>query len=243
MKFLIYTVVTFGYDNVSPINKSIQSSNIDFWLITDITPQKRPAGWKVKIIERDITEDCFTYNRRLKFGFNPDFINYKAVIYIDGSIRIKKKLNVVMNWCETKNFNFSASKHYLEHTINDEIKHINKLNKAKGDESTFLKDFEYVKDINKSILFENGVFIRKIHTNNILLHQKFSNAVTEVLFKYRSRDQIILPVIFKKLNLKMTVFPYGFRESSSPFALKLHVNESQNLNILQKIKFWIRKKF
>ena len=242
MKFLIYTVVTFGYDNVSPINKSIQSSNIDFWYITDIPPKKNPEGWNVKIIKRDVNEDSFTYNRRLKFGYNPDFIDYKAVIYIDGSIKIRKKLDEVMNWCDNETFNFSASKHYLSHTINDEMKHINKLNKAKGDESIFLQDYEYLKDTRKSILFENGIFIRKIHTNNTLLQQKFSKEVIEVLYKYKSRDQIVLPVIFKKLNLQMTVFPYGFRELSSPFSLKLHVNESESLNVLQKIKFWVGKK-
>lgn len=242
MNFLVYTVVTFGYDKVSPIMKKIRSNNIDFLLITDIEPIIAPEGWEVVVIDRDKNEDCFTYNRRLKFGFNPIFSKYKAVIYIDGSIKVKKNLDSVLNWCEITNFDFSASKHYLEHTIFDEIKHLNKLHKAKGDEIAFLNDFGDVKKLEEYIVFENGIFIRKINFNNIDLHQNFSKLVLDVLYKYNSRDQIIIPVIIDKLDLVITPFPYGFRTLGSPFSLSLHVDEINNLNVLQKIKFWLSKK-
>jgi hypothetical protein len=243
VKILIYTVVTLGYDNVSPIKNRVKSNNIDYWLITDSIPQIKPKGWEIKLIEREVNEDAFVYNRRLKFGCCPEFLNYRAVIYIDGSIKIKKKLDIVMNWCITNHFNFAASIHYLEHTIEDEIRHIYKLNKAKGDETSILKDYGHIKDLNKSIVFENGVFIRKIDNNNFQLHQNFSNTVLEFLSIYRSRDQIFLPVVFAKLNLKMDIFPFGCRERSSPFELKLHNEELQSLNVFQRIKFWVRKKF
>ena len=240
MNCLVYTVVTKGYDVVEPIKEKFLRADTTFWLFTDDKQAIAPKGWKIFFEKRKKNEDGFTYNRRLKFGYNLEFEKFKFVIYIDGSVKIKKNLDKVIDWCTESEFNFSSPRHFLKHNLFEEILHINKLGKGRGDEMQFYEKKIKAFQRDNINVFENGIFIRKINKENLRAHIKFSNRVLSYLHNFKVRDQVVVPLVLNEIKQEIKEFPFSFRNWNSPFSLKLHKSEEESLNFLKKIKFWIK---
>ncbi|MFA0052854.1 hypothetical protein AB4403_17655 [Vibrio breoganii] len=162
-KYVVYTVVTDGYDNVNPIKNP--NKEVDYVLVSN-EPIPDVEGWTTVIKNSRLKNTIFNRN----FKINPDvlFPHYEQSIYIDGNIEIVGDIEefILSIPPDTKMALFD---HPLHKTAKQEFEAIVKMGYANYN-SAFeqYKDYETFYTV-QDRFFECNIIYRKHNDPSVIL--------------------------------------------------------------------------
>lgn len=164
-KFVIYTVITGGFDD--PKQPTVVDERFDYVLFTDNTEKKKIGVWKVRPIEYK-NKNMRLQSRYPKAYPEKCLYGYAASLYIDGTIQVTSQ-KVYDRCVELYNtaIDWAGIRHQWRNTIYEEMTSIIGERWVHDydvlDWYRLLKKEQYVP---QNWLFENNIIFR-IHNNNV----------------------------------------------------------------------------
>ena len=215
IKTCIYTVVLNQYDFIFP--PAVKDKDIDFFLITDDI-QKSVKGWKTIPVKKSLKDmSPILVNRYYKMMPHLVFSNYDVSIYIDGNITAIGLLeDFIKNFFHSE-FSIGLIKHPTVLNAMEDIKHCIKLNKITDQKKLESEYQNYLDDgfLDNEVYTENNVIIRKHNDPKVIKAMVLWWKCFEKSFN--KRDQISLPYVRQKLNLKTKIYEFNVREKNNNF--------------------------
>jgi hypothetical protein len=197
MRICYYTVLTGDYEK--PQDNHYISPRIDHYFITDGETQP-PKGFK--LIKVPKKTDPQKSSRLYKICIHKLLKDYDIYIYGDSNFRIINDLTILISKVYNKHVGWSIKRHPTRNCIYKEGARVIEI--GKDDENTVNTQLDAYRPYVKVIggLYENGFFIR---ANNEKINGLFELWYKEIK-THSYRDQISLPYILTKTDIKPTVF-------------------------------------
>lgn len=233
-KYLVYTVIFDGYDDLLEIDIDFLSDNIDFICITD-DAELCSESWDVKYVERPKGLDGTLSNRKYKMMPHL-FFDYEKSLYIDGNIKIVNNLEVLFEKYLSNNV-LAIPFHPERNCLYDEADTCVKVGKSNvGDTEKLISKLINDGFPKNNGLYENNVIFR-IHCNKV-------NTLMEVWYDFFcnnniKRDQLSLSYLIWKHNVDCLGICDGPRNSHKYFKLCLH-NLEKKKSYIKKYRLIIR---
>lgn len=227
MKINIYTTLFGDYDFLSePKNFD---DRINFYVFTN-NDSLNCIKWK-KIIVNDVKYTNSQLSRKYKISPFNYFNEDQILIYLDSNIKILETIDPLIDTFIKSNADIGFFKHYHSKNIYDEVSSL-LLNGNKVDPILLADEiYNYDLDFNLENFSENGVFFRKINSENINKQKDFSRLWFNLFLAGSGRDQISLPVVRSK-NILNEFFFKSFRDMKY-FHISKHKNKSLYLHKIE----------
>ena len=210
VKTCIYTVVLNKYDFIFP--PAVKDKDVDFFLITDDI-RKSVKGWTTIPIKKSLNDvSPIIVNRYYKMMPHLIFSNYDVSIYIDGNIIAIGLLENFIKDFFYSEFSIGLIKHPAVLNAKEDIKHCILLNKI-ADKKKLENEYQnYLDDgfLDNEVYTENNVIIRKHNDPKVIEAMELWWECFKKSFN--KRDQISLPYVRQKLNLKTKIYEFNVRE-------------------------------
>ena len=218
-KWVVYTCVTDGYDELPPPLGS--SDAVDYIVFTD-NLQLSVSGWKVCPLECDSNLSPALRNRWHKV-FGPSLLSqYHSSIYIDGNVRPIGTLVPIFHMLDDGAFDLVLPKHPKRKFVLEDI--FACIKSGKIDDKN-LADAEY-----KSLLSEGFCDAGLLTENNIILRRHGASSLEDAMqmwwhyiASFTGRDQISLPHVISKFNIKTSRFYFSHRTKNPYFNISPHL--------------------
>ena len=198
-RIAVYTCITGGYDKL--IEPLVKPDNIDYYAVTDFDIPK-DSLWKRMDIDsiseiKDLSNTL--KNRYVKMNPHKIFTDYNYSVYVDGNIKIYTDFTEHIN--RISKYGFAHFKHSRRKSSYEEADACKLLRKVDDDSiDKYVKKLKEENFPDNYGMLECSILARK-HSNencvNIMEQwwEEFKNNV--------KRDQIILPYILYKNNIKV----------------------------------------
>lgn len=187
----IYTIITNGYDELR--TPKVRSSDYDYIAFTDDS-NLRSDFWEIRLIPK--SDNPVLQQREIKILAHKYLPEYQTTIYNDGCQQLIRDVNKI----DFKG-GFLIKKHHSRNCIYDEAKQIIDLNKDTAKNMSI--QVEAYKSFHPANwgLYETGFMIRE----NCPEVNAICDAWWEEVKKFSHRDQMSLPVVFRKMNYRPTI--------------------------------------
>lgn len=187
----IYTIITNHYDELR--TPKVRSEGWDYIAFTDDQNSKSDF-WEIRLIPK--SDNPILQQREIKILAHKFLPEYKTTIYTDGSQQLIRDINKI----DFKG-GFLIKKHHCRTCVYEEAKQIIVLNKDTAKNMSIqVEAYKSFHPANYG-LFETGFMIRE----NCIKVNMVCEAWYEEVKKYSLRDQMSLPVVFRKLNFNPTI--------------------------------------
>ena len=241
IKVCIYTVVLNQYDFIFP--PIIKDKNIEFILISDDV-SKSVKGWKTIPVKESLKGmSAIMVNRYYKMKPHEFFSNYDLSIYIDGNIAIVGTLQEFIENFYYSKFLIGLIKHPNVLNAKEDINHCIKLKKI-SDPKQIKKEYQsYINDgfLDTDVYTENNIIIRKHNDPSIIKAMELWWDCFQKSFS--KRDQISLPYVRQKMNLKAKIYNFDVRKKFFNFGkeknLSFRLYPHRSKKTLQNFKTFI----
>jgi hypothetical protein len=236
-RFVCYTVLIGGYDELSPIKFS--SKDVDFICITD-NKNLNVKGWEIQNINNlNLHKKNFIsgylsrisdndklisshINRLIKFFPHKFFNEYEGSMYIDGRVIIKKDpLKLILK--SLKKNVWLAPKHRKGGNSITEAKRCYWSGKIGFIEYLKYRVYMSEKKFLKIPLTENGLLIRSHNNKNVML---MADNWWGLYIQGPYRDQLHWQEAINMTNLKFEVIEFSFNDRNPYLTLGEHVKKS-----------------
>lgn len=199
-RIAIYTSIFGKYDEINELD--CVPDNCDFYIITDQNINEESCWKKIPINLKDYGLDGksnIIKNRFFKMFPEKVFSDYKFSIYVDGNIKIKTDLTEFIH--NMNQYGIKMHKHYRRNCVYKEIEKC--LEVGRDTSEGLRRHMEHL--MNEGMpeeygLLEAPVIVRE-HHNPICL--KLMNEWWQEFLEYSKRDQISLPYVLWKNNIKI----------------------------------------
>lgn len=196
-KICVYTCITGEYDNLKEIK--YKESTIDYYCFTN-NKNIKSKTWNVIYIE-----NCGIDNHRLarkqKILGNDITNQYEISVWQDASVQFNTKITSFLdNFFDFSKDLFAVPKHFCRTSVLEEAKECIRL--KKDNQKVINKQMEFYKKekfLDDQGLFETTVFIRN---NKKKLVKETMKKWYDMIKNYSLRDQLSLPYVVSKTNLK-----------------------------------------
>lgn len=218
-KIVVYTCITGGYDDVQ--EPFYSNPNVDYIIYTDL--KIKTEKWKYKVIPENIKliNDNIIINRYIKFKMHELFSNYDYAIYIDGNVKIIGDVTKLIEKINNKSGLALHSHNCRNCAYNEAQVCVLKKKGVKNKIQDLIRKMKLEKFPTKYGLFEANVIAVDLKNENA---KKIMNDWYNIFKESECyRDQIILPYVLWKNNLKF--------EDVGNLGENMHLNP-----ILRKIK-------
>jgi hypothetical protein len=232
VKIALYTVNVGAYDSPKSL---VTTPYIHYYYFTDDESYTPPKGVNAYYVEP--SSNPIVQSRDIKINIHKFLPEFDYYIYIDGNYSIKKGLAELLKEFRIDNVSLWLKKHPKRSNIAEEAKRVKEVKKAepaKVDEQIeYYKSLGY--NIHNNSLYECNVFMRANHPKiNAAFEEWFEHVEA-----FTQRDQLSLPFIINKHNLKPLIFnDYSIRRF---FQLHPHATNTV-MNIPQLKSYPLPKK-
>ncbi len=203
MKIKFYTALFGNYDEIFPIEESLKNK-YEFILYTD-NKNLRAEGFKIKSIPKPSLNNSLS-NRMIKFNPSKYATNCDYAVYFDANLGIKRGFVEFLENNINKLQDLNLFRHPINSNVFEEIILLKKLGRIPNQKYEKAKYFinSNNKKYNLDFLSENNIFVTKPKSKKIrVLFQDCIEKLSSVI----GRDQIILPVLIRKHNVRFKLFP------------------------------------
>lgn len=202
LKIAVYTCISGKYDFVK--EPLISMPNCRFFLFTDQESTNENSVWETTVIPSNISalHDNSAINRYIKTHPFELFPNFDYAIYLDGNVRPVSDISVFVNNINAKS-GMAFHKHRERECIYDEAKAC--LVMGKGNKKFIKKQINYYKKSGfpkKYGMVECNVFA--VDLRNSIAKKILNEWWYEIVSSKSRRDQLSLPFVFWKNNIKIT---------------------------------------
>lgn len=200
-KICVYTCITGNYDDLKEIDKNVFEKNIDYYCFTNNKNIKSDT-WNIIFISDDSLDDHMLSRKIKILGHEKINKNYDISVWIDGSIKLNKKITeFLQNECNLEKNDICCFKHSTRNCIYEEAKECIRLMKDDINtikkQVTFLKKEKYPENYG---LCEMGIFARNLKSEEL---HKTMELWFDMLLKYSKRDQLSFMYCIYKTNVKI----------------------------------------
>lgn len=218
-KIAVYTCIIGSYD--IPIDPVYISKRCDYYIITDQDIPNNSVWKKIDINKFKINNlNNNEINRFIKLHPHLIFQEYNYSIYLDGNVKIISDLSPMVSQLGKKSIGLHI--HSFRNCAYKEGKSF-KFNKRLNSFYPIVKKQleQYKKEgfPSEYSLYENTIIVRNHSRKDCIL---IMETWWEQLKKYSFRDQISLPYVIWKLNMKEEVFIYGILKKNYRLRLYKH---------------------
>lgn len=229
IKLAIYRCAIGDYDIL--LSERIIIKDADYFLFTD---NAELNIYPYKTIHVDIIDDNPSLtNRSIKLKI-PDILKeYDLTVYLDSNIAILDNLNFIVDEFLSTGKEMGSFAHPYALSIEEEINMCIRYGKA--DKSVLHEEIEYynsLPDLPRPRLSDNSILLRKKPDKNMLNAMKYWY---EMVKKYSGRDQISLPSVKSKFNIKDHFFSFSPRSPGNPYFLVFPHKPSSNKKFGYKV--------
>ena len=238
----IYRCVFADYDIL--LDELVVLPNADYYLFTD-DPDLDIYPYRTIMI-KDFLDNPSIANRSFKINIPEELKRYDVTIYMDGNIGAFANIESLIDEFIFSNADIGLFTHPNHNSIEDEVELC--IAKQKSSEAALRSELKFYSDLNTPKLenfSENSILIRKNYT------EKLSAAMhewLELVKEFSGRDQLSLPFIRHKYNLKEHFFDFSPRTRRNKYFIVFPHNPKQdassNFEIFKfKLKFILKKVF
>lgn len=216
-RIAVYTSVFGGYDKI--INPIVAPDNCDFFIFTDCVIDEDSIWKKIDISLSDFGlegKNDIEKNRFFKMHPHKLFPDYKYSIYIDGNIKIMTDLTEFIK--DMNPYGLVMHNHYRQNCVYKEIKKCKKIKKDKRENLEL--HYKHLKENgmpNNYGMLEAPIIVRE-HSNDRCI--KIMEDWWDEFEKYSKRDQISLPYVLFKENIRINEIAKLGNDIYSNFAFK-----------------------
>lgn len=236
MKKCVYSVLVNDYDFVFP--PIMKDADVDYILFTE-HKNFLVSGWSVRYIEEELLKklSSLELNRYYKMLPHLFLSDYDISIYIDANIRVMGNIDTLVNEFINGKYDIGLRKHPFRNNVMQEISACIRLNKLSSKRKLFDEYDRYMRDgfLDNLYLTENGIIIRAHNNKKVIIAMEFW---WECFLVSAGRDQISLPFVRQKYNLKEMIYQFDIRDDDRYFKLYPHKtnNPFKNLGTLLYVK-------
>ncbi len=238
----IYRCVFADYDIL--LDELVVLPNVDYYLFTD-DPDLDVYPYRTIVI-KDFLDNPSIANRSFKLNIPEELKCYDVTIYMDGNIGVLANIESLIDDFLFSNADIGLFTHPNHNSLEDEIELC--MTNQKSSETALRSEVKFYSDLNTPKLekfSDNSILFRKKHT------EKFSAAMNEwleLVKEFSGRDQLSLPFIRYKYNLKEHFFDFSPRTRRNKYFIVFPHNIKQhaasNFEIFKfKSKFILKKVF
>ena len=241
-RYVIYTVLTGGYDNL--IQLTCVSQDFDYICFTDTISENSYNGiWNLRKIP-SITDDKQRLSRFPKMHPHVLLSQYEYSVYIDASVDIiNDELYNIFKEKINRGILLSGVKHPYRDCVYDEYFAVYRT-KAETNLSLLKKEYKYLKYCNmpKHIgLFEAGMILRNHHDERIISQNEMWWLMVN---KYSKRDQLSYTLSLWKNNIPFDYLEnVGLNKPNRYCKLINHVDNTKKLPLWKKIERYVYFRF
>ncbi len=225
-ELVLFTVIFGNYDSLKDIEYF--ENNVEYICFTD--QNIKHDKWKIIYVNTNGL-DKVLLARIFKFNPNILFRQYKKSIFIDGSIKLKKKISDFEKDLVSRN-DIVFFEHPRWNCIYKEIKACNILKKEDKYKLEKIKNFyNKIKYPKNNGLIATGVIFRN-HNNNKI--EEAMDKITSLLIEFTIRDQLIVNYVLwlnkiKYNQIKLNIFNNDY--------FKIYNHYNNNINFMIRIKY------
>lgn len=236
MKKCIYTVLVNDYDFIFP--PVVKELDVDYILFAD-SKNLKISGWEIKYINNKLIKKFSPskLNRYYKMLPHLFLSDYDISIYIDANIKIIGKINTLFDEFLNSQCEIGLLRHPHRNNVKQEISACIRLNKAISNAAIIDEYYRYIDDgfLDKLQLTENNVIIRLHNNKTVTTAMEFWWSCFQTS---AGRDQISLPFVRQKSNLKEIIYQFNARIDNPYFKIYSHKTNNflKNLGILLYVK-------
>lgn len=218
MRLLVYTCVFGRYDWVFPPIK--HEKNIDHVIVTD-DPEMRISGWKTVVVNSihfHTPKIANLYYRALIHKLLP---GYDYSLYLDGNIRLLGITSDFFLEFISSGATLGLFRHPIRQSVHEEAATCLKLGKC-NDPNMLTEELEYYKQqgfVDAAGLVETGIILKNYHKADL---DECMQLWWQLFSKFGTRDQISLPYVLWKTDVKCMYHPYSFRDPNPYFGIYTH---------------------
>lgn len=199
-KRCVYTTLFGGYELINE-QEVAKESKIDFICFTD-NPDLQSETWKIIYTEPIFPLDPARSSRFVKICPHRYLPDYDSSLYIDNSVELLAKPEIIFNDLFSQGFDFALMKHSFRETVLDEFNEVNLLQLEFIDR--IIEQLNDYKTISPQILgqkpFWGGFLLRR--DNVPIIIKAMEDWFFQVL-RYSRRDQLSINYIIDKYNLNI----------------------------------------
>jgi len=210
-KVAIYRCIFSSYDIILP--ELIVYENIDYYLFTD-NENLNIYPYKTVVVGSKYETPSFD-NRFIKLILPDILATYDTTIYIDSNIAIVGNIRNLLDEFISSESDIGLFAHPYDNSLNEEVDLC--LLKGKCSKTKVSKELEYYSSLSissRSRLSDNSIIFRKKHNLNM------SNAMSfwfNTVHDFSGRDQISLPYVRSRYNLKEYFFDFSPRTKKNNY--------------------------
>jgi len=224
-RIAIYTSIFGEYDNV--IEPECVPDNCDFYIITDKSI-KKGSVWRpllVNLKDYDLEDKTNVIkNRFFKMFADKLFSKYKYSIYVDGNIKIFTDLTEFIH--DMNRYGIKMHNHYRRNCVYKEIDQCLLLGKDTSSNLIAHREHLVSERLPKEYgMLEAPVIVREHHNPSCI---KLMNEWWYEFSKYSKRDQISLPYVLWKNNIKVCEIALLGNDINSNYAIKKMKHNNQD---------------
>ena len=233
-KVAIYRCIFSSYDFILPELKVYE--NIDYYLFTDIEDLDI-YPYKTVVVGSKYDSPSLD-NRFIKIILPDILASYDTTIYIDSNIAIVGNITSLLDEFISSESDIGLFSHPYCTSLNEEVDLC--LLKGKCSKTKVNKELEFYSSLSitsRSRLSDNSVIFRKKHNLNM------SNAMSfwfKLVCEFSGRDQISLPYVRAKYNLKEYFFNFSTRtKNNNYFIVFPHKIDRGNSSKVEVVMFYL----
>ena len=221
-KVAIYRCVFANYDTL--VDELVVLPDVDYYLFTD-DPGLDIYPYRTILI-KDFLDNPAIANRSFKLTIPEELKSYEVTIYMDGNIGVFSNIEDLIDEFLFSNADIGLFTHPNHNSLEDEIELC--IKNAKSFEEKLRSEVKFYADLDTPKLdkfSDNSILFRKNHTEN------FSAAMQEwfeLVKKFSGRDQLSLPFIRFKYNLKEHFFDFSPRTRRNKYFIVFPHNIKQD---------------
>lgn len=198
-KFCVFTTLLGNYEALNE-QKVAQTSEIDFICFTD-DKNLRSDTWDIRIIDPLLPLDNVRSAKAIKI--NPhNFLNdYESSLYIDNSVRLKIKPEIIFRDLKPDEFDMVCFYHSYRKTLMDEYETVLKYD--------YDKPNIIFEQLNSYSIIAPELFNQKPYWGGFILRNHNQPSIIEAMddwliqiMRYSRRDQLSLNYVIQKYDLK-----------------------------------------
>lgn len=219
MRFLVYTCVFGGYDRVYPPVEC--ESGLDYIIITD-DPAMQVEGWHSHYVESSGFPTYKSANLHYRALIHRYFPQYLASVYVDGNIRVKGGIMLLLERFLSSKAALGAYHHPLRRTIDLEANACIAEGKVRDAQAVRAELAAYIGDgfPDDQGLVETTVLLKNHAASDLDLGMSLWN---DLYLFHLTRDQLSLPYVLWKTGMSWNCLPGTFRDVNHHFALYPHL--------------------
>jgi len=233
-KIALYRCMFDDYDVI--LDELVIMPNVDYYLFTDNIAQNVHPYHKIHVKKNEVSPSLS--NRAIKMKLPEILRSYEVTIYIDSNIGIMHDLNPLISDFMQSGAAMGSFSHPSNHSLEQEIELCRVLGKADinamEDERLFYSSAPFpVRDR----LSDNSIIFRKKYDGKMISAMRYWYELTA---KYSGRDQLSLPAVKGKFNIKDHFFDFSPRTRFNRYFLVFpHKISKKRLSVRTIIKFYM----